>query len=156
MSAKNKYTKAEREAYQEKFKIQFFEQPSNVDKHNYVRLTHYMLHHKNYLSLSSSSKILLTYMRDWAFGCADYWKTGKFEYSSTMLENIGIMSRTQTIRSFKELRQKGFINAEHRHGAGAISRWSFSDRWYTGKPEEYSEEQDEYISIKHKIKYPKK
>ena len=146
MGRKKKWTKAEREEYEEQYKIQLFEQPQGEQK-RYVRATHYMLQHKAYISLSPSAKILLQYMKDCAFGCAGYWKSRKFEYSTTMLENMGVMSKSQTIRAMKELREKGFINGEYKHGKGAISRWSFSNRWYTGEKEPFPEE-DKYESVK--------
>lgn len=155
MSTNKKLSALAKKEREEKFKIQPFEQPENIDKKNYVRLTHYLLHHKNFIALSSTSKIVLIYMRDWAFGSADYWHTGKFEFSSTMLENINVASRSKTMRAFIELREKGFINAEYRHGAGAINRWSFSDRWYTGQKEPFPEI-DDYVSVKNTQKYKQK
>ena len=69
-----------------------------------------------------------------------------------MLENIGVMSRIQAIKCFRELREKGFINAEYKNGAGAINRWSFSNRWYTGDKEPMPEP-DNYNSVKNTTFY---
>ena len=117
------------------------------EREEFVKVSKYMLHHKTYLELSNYAKIALIYLKDWATNNDAFWKTGKFEYSHTMLENLGVMSRTQSIRCIKELREKGFINPEYKHGAGAINRWSFSIRWYTGEKEN-EPEPDSYTSVK--------
>lgn len=117
------------------------------EREEFIKVSKYMLHHKAYLELSNFSKIALMYMKDWATSSDAFWKTGKFEYSYTMLENLGVMSRAQAIRCINELREKGFINAEYKNGAGAINRWSFSNRWYTGEKEP-TPEPDSYNSVK--------
>lgn len=117
------------------------------EREEFIKVSKYMLHHKAYLGLSNFSKIALMYMKDWATSSDSFWKTGKFEYSYTMLENLGVMSRAQAIRCIKELREKGFINAECKNGAGAINRWAFSERWYTGEKEP-TPEPDSYTSVK--------
>lgn len=122
------------------------------EEKRFIKLSAYMLHHKNYIELSNYSKIALMYMRDWATKNTQFWENGKFEYSSSMLENIGIMSRIQAIKCFRELREKGFINAEYKNGAGAINRWSFSNRWYTGDKEPMPEP-DNYNSVKNTTLY---
>ena len=64
-----------------------------------------------------------------------------------MFGSSRVMSRAQAIRCIKELREKGFINAECKNGAGAINRWAFSERWYTGEKEP-TPEPDSYTSVK--------
>lgn len=117
------------------------------EEKRFVKLSAYMLHHKNYIELSSSAKIALDYMRDWATNYNQFWETGKFEYSASMLENLGLMSRRNAVNCLKELRERGFINAEFKNGAGAINRWSFSNRWYTGEKEP-EPTPESYISVK--------
>lgn len=117
------------------------------EEKRFVKLSAYMLHHKNYIGLSSSAKIALDYMRDWATNCNQFWETRKFEYSASMLENLGLMSRRNAVNCLKELRERGFINAEFKNGAGAINRWSFSNRWYTGEKEP-EPTPESYISVK--------
>ena len=117
------------------------------EREEFIKVSKYMLHHKRYLELSNFSKVTLLYMKDWATNSEAFWESGKFEYSYTMLENLGVMSRAQAIRCIKELREKGFIHAEYKNGAGAINRWSFSDRWYTGE-KETPPEIDSYTSVK--------
>ena len=59
-----------------------------------------------------------------------------------MLENIGVMSKSQTIRSIKELRVCGFITLIARN-KGETSKYIFSQRWFVGGNENY-EIQDHY------------
>ena len=51
----------------DRYKFQIYEQPKN-EEHRYIRLTHYMLQHKNYQKLSVYAKVCYNYMRDWAWG----------------------------------------------------------------------------------------
>lgn len=121
------------------YKIQDFEMPLENEQKRYTRLTHYMLHHPNYIKLSSSAKVLLTYMLDWAFASDDFAKTQTFEYSTTMLSSKGIMSNKTTIKALEELQHFGFIQKENNatRDSGITQKWSFSNEWYTGIKREY-------------------
>lgn len=134
--AKKKKVKSEIQVLREEriFKIQDFEMPSNSEQKRYTRLTHYMLHHENYKKLSSSAKVLLTYMLDLAFASEDFVRTKTFEYSTTMLSRQGIMSNNTTIKALAELQHYGFIYKENNatKGSGMTQKWSFSSEWYTG------------------------
>lgn len=146
MSKKKIITPQERKRKELSEKFELCLRPHRVEK-TFVKSTRYMLHHEKYIKLSNTAKVALQYMMDWATNSESFWDTGKFEYSGSLLETIGIMSRQQAIRCFKELRESGFINAEYKNGAGAINRWSFSNRWYTGEPEPMPEV-DNYKSAK--------
>lgn len=118
--------------------LELCSRPFSKEK-KFVKITQYMLHHPKYISLSLSSKVALLYMLDWATSNSDFWYTGKFEYSYSMLENMGIMSKMQSVRCFKELREKGFIDIRIKEGKTSTNQWSFSNRWYTGKKESYTD-----------------
>lgn len=121
------------------YKIQDFEMPLENEQKRYTRLTHYMLHHDNYKNLSSSAKVLLTYMLDWAFGSDEFARTQTFEYSTTMLSSKGIMSNKTTIKALDELQHFGFIEKENNatKESGITQKWSFSSEWYTGIKKRY-------------------
>lgn len=111
--------------------IQDFEAPPTADK-NYTRVLHYMLVHPNYKKMSSSAKVLLLYMRDWAFSSKQYIEHYQFEYSTTMLTNLGIMTNKTQIEALKELEYYGFIKKENNacQSGGFTQLWSFSDSWW--------------------------
>lgn len=116
------------------YKIQDFEQPSKEEK-RYIRLSHYMLHNINYIRLSSSAKVLLMYMLDWAFASEEFAKTQKFNYSTTMLDRQGVMSNKTTIKALEELQYYGFIQKENNatQDSGITQKWSFINEWYKGE-----------------------
>lgn len=134
--ARKKKVKSEIQTLREEriFKIQDFEMPLNQEQKRYTRITHYMLHHENYKNLSSSAKVVLTYMLDWAFASEEFVRSGTFEYSTTMLSRQGVMSNKTTIKAFVELQHYGFIVKENNatRDYGATQKWSFSNEWYTG------------------------
>lgn len=126
-------TQTQIEKEQNVYSIQDFEKPKaeNIEK-RYVRIHHYMLNHINYINLSSSAKVLLTYMLDWAFASDEFAKNHTFDYSTTMLSRKGIMSNKTTISALEELQYYGFIQKENnaRRDGGFTQKWSFSDNWY--------------------------
>ena len=133
--AKKKKIKTQEQIDKEKnvYSIQYFEKPNgnNIEK-RFVRIHHYMLNHINYINLSSSAKVLLTYMLDWAFASDEFAKKHTFDYSTTMLSRQGIMSNKTTISALEELQYYGFIQKENnaRRDGGFTQKWSFSDSWY--------------------------
>jgi hypothetical protein len=119
-------------------KVQIFEKPPK-ESGRYVKQTHYMLIHENYIKLSSSAKVLLSYMKDWAFASESYIKNGTFEYSTTMLSKMGVMSNKTQVEALNELQHYGFIQKENnaRKDGGITQEWSFSCEWYNGVKGEY-------------------
>ena len=138
--AKSKRQKTAFEKMQEErtAKVQIFEKPPK-ESGRYVKQTHYMLVHENYIKLSSSAKVLLSYMKDWAFASESYIKTGIFEYSTTMLANMKVMSNKTQVEALNELQHFGFIKKENnaRKEGGFTQEWSFSCEWYQGAKPEY-------------------
>lgn len=134
MSKKHKYTAEQTRNFERIFRVQEFEQPKDIDKNAYIHLTSYMLKHKNYIALSVYAKTAYTYMRDWARYSTIWLESGEFEYSVSMLENIGVMSSRQAKRCFDELEQSGFILRVNYNRAGAreTARWRFIDTWFSG------------------------
>ena len=61
------------------------------------------------------------------------WSAGrkKFEFSTTVLEKIGVMSRRWTMSALKELEQMGFIKKENNAcpSGGFTQEWSFLNNW---------------------------
>ena len=139
--AKNKKNKTERELLYEKNlgKLQDFQVPPNENNKKYIRITHYMLQHQNYKKLSSSAKVALMYMFDWAFSSEEYLLNKKFDYSTTVLTRSGIMSNKTAIAALKELEYYGFVQKENNayKGSGITQKWSFSSTWYTGEIRTY-------------------
>ena len=135
MSKKNKY-KSELQTLKEEriYKLQDFELPNNLKQEKrFVRITHYMLQHENYKKMSSSAKVVLLYMLDWAFASEDYVKTQTFDFSTTMLTRNGIMANKTAISALRELEHYGFIQKENNacKNSGITQKWSFSSSWYT-------------------------
>lgn len=132
--------KTERQLLLEKniFKIQDFEQPEKEPK-RFIRLSHYMLNHINYKKLSSSAKVALTYMLDWAFASDEFVKTQCFDFSTTLLTRNNIMANKTAITSLKELEYYGFIQKENNacKYSGITQKWSFSNTWYSGEKSDY-------------------
>lgn len=120
------------------YQIQDFEQPIGIDK-RHIRLTHYMMYHINYRKLSSSAMVVLSYMKDWAFASEEYIRTKKFDFSTTMLSNLGVMSNKTTMRAFEELQHYGFIQKENNatKDSGITQKWSFTCEWYKGEKEKF-------------------
>lgn len=130
MSKKKILTPQERKKQEIAQHLEAWYAPKGIEK-SFIKISHYMLQHKKYKELSSSAKVALSYMLDWATHSNEFWQTGTFEYSYSMLVNNGIMARQTAVTSLKELREKGFINIELRDGAGATNKWSFGN-WYRG------------------------
>lgn len=88
-------------------------------------IPHYLLMHKNFIKLSNRAKVVYAYLLDWSAG------RDKFEFSTTVLEKIGVMSRRWTMIALKELEQAGFIKKENNAcpSGGFTQEWSFSDEW---------------------------
>lgn len=124
------YTKEETIAYENRYKKQPFKQCMS-DRYEWVDLTFYMIDHPSYIKLSVYATKLYTYMRKWAYQNEQWKKTGKFPYSQSMAENIGIMSTSQAKRCLDELWEKGFLDKEG-YDYRNTALWSFSNRWYTG------------------------
>lgn len=118
--------------------IQVFEAPPTAEK-GFTRAMHYMLMHPNYKKMSSSAKVLLMYMKDWAFSSDMYINHCIFEYSTTMLANIGVMANKTQIDALKELEYYGFIQKENNatKESGITQLWSFSDSWYKQERKKY-------------------
>lgn len=139
---KKQKVKTERQKLLEKniYTIQDFEQPQKEQK-RFIRLSHYMLNHINYKKLSSSGKVALTYMLDWAFANEEFVKTQCFNFSTTMLTRNGIMANKTAISSLKELEHFGFIQKENNacKTSGITQKWFFSNSWYSGERTEYKE-----------------
>lgn len=129
MSKKKILTPQERKRREIAQHLEICSAPRSADK-RFIKTTHYMLQHKKYRKLSSSAKVALLYMRDWATFNIEFWQSGVFEFSYSMLVNNEIMARQTAVNSIKELREAGFINLEVRDGAGATNKYSFSDCWY--------------------------
>ena len=90
--------------------------------------------HPNYIKLKTSAKVLLDYMRDWAFASEEFAKHQTFDFSTTMLVKQKIMSNKTTIKALNELEHYGFIQKENNatQNSGITQKWSFSSEWYTG------------------------
>lgn len=131
----SKKIKSEKQLLYEKRakEIDSFGQPLDASK-KFIKITHYMLQHENFKNLSSSAKVALLYMLDWAFGNNEFLETGIFEFSTTMLSNNNIMSRITAMAALKELENAKFIQKENNACAhsGITQKWSFTNRWYTG------------------------
>lgn len=114
------------------FKVQKFEIPDNEPKKKFTRVHHYMLTHPNFKNLSSSAKVVLIYMKDWAFSNEKYVRERKFPFSSTMLSSQGIMSNKTTKTALEELQFYGFIQKENNatKESGMTQEWSFISDWY--------------------------
>lgn len=114
------------------FKVQKFEIPDNEPKKKYTRVHHYMLTHPNFKNLSSSAKVVLIYMKDWAFANEQYVRKQKFPFSSTMLSSQGIMSNKTTRSALEELQFYGFIEKTNNatQDSGMTQEWQFSCDWY--------------------------
>lgn len=114
------------------FKVQKFEIPDNEAKRKFTRVHHYMLTHPNFKNLSSSAKVVLIYMKDWAFANEQYVRKQKFPFSSTMLSSQGIMSNKTTKTALEELQFYGFIQKENNatKESGMTQEWSFISDWY--------------------------
>lgn len=118
--------------------IQDFEAPPKAD-HNYTRVLHYMLTNPNYIKMSSSAKVLLMYMKDWAFASKNYIEHYQFEYSTTMLDNIGVMTNKTQTEALRELEYYGFIKKINNacQSGGFTQIWEFNDEWYKQEKKDY-------------------
>ena len=114
------------------FKVQEFEIPDKEEKRKYTRVHHYMLTHPNFKNLSSSAKVVLIYMKDWAFANEQYVRKQKFPFSSTMLSSQGIMSNKTTRSALEELQFYGFIEKTNNatQDSGMTQEWKFVCDWY--------------------------
>lgn len=132
--AKRQKVKSELQILKEErvYKIQKFEIPDNEEAKRYTRVHHYMLTHPNFKYLSSSAKVVLIYMKDWAFSNEQYVRERKFPFSSTMLSSQGIMSNKTTKTALEELQFYGFIQKENNaiQYSGMTQEWSFISDWY--------------------------
>ena len=138
MAKKREKTAFEKMREERTAKVQIFEKPPK-ESGRYVKQTHYMLMHENYIKLSSSAKVLLSYMKDWAFASESYIKHGIFEYSTTMLSNAGVMANKTQVEALNELQHYGFIKKDNnaRTDGGITQEWSFSCEWYMGSKPKY-------------------
>ena len=93
-----------------------------------------MKFHPNYIKLKPNSKVLLEYMKDWAFASEEFARYQTFDFSTTMLVKHKIMSNKTTIKALNELEYYGFIQKENNatQNSGITQKWSFSNEWYTG------------------------
>lgn len=134
MSKKKFKTERQKLLEENIYRIQDFEQPTGNPK-RFTRITHYMLSHKKFKELSSSAKVLLLYMLDWAFANEEFIKSHNFDFSTTMLERERIMTKKTTITAMNELEKQGFIQKENNacREAGITQKWSFTNRWYSGE-----------------------
>lgn len=100
-----------------------YEGRKTKDKH--IRLTNSMLLDKNYIGLSSSSKVLYNYMKLWACGNAE------FDYAKSMPAQVGILSEGTVLKSIRELIEKGFIERIYFSSGGGhkSNRYKFSSKW---------------------------
>lgn len=116
-------------------KLQKFEISPNENGRQFIKITHYMLTHPNYIKLSSSAKVMWIYMRDWICKSEEYLEKATFDFSTTMLVRLKVMSNKTAIKALKELEYYGFIQKENNVNSftGITQKWSFSDRWYTGE-----------------------
>lgn len=134
MAKKGKY-KSELQELREKnvYQIQDFEAPKGEEK-RYTRSMHYMKFHPNYIKLKPNSKVLLEYMKDWAFASEEFARLHTFDFSTTMLEKHKIMTSKTTGNALKELEHYGFIRKENNatKTSGITQKWSFSSEWYDG------------------------
>lgn len=90
----------------------------------YTCITKSMMMSDNWKSLSSSSKIIYTYMKLWSYGRQE------FTFSYTLGLEI-VSSRTTFKKSIDELVNKGFIEItliSKRPGIG--THYKFIDKWY--------------------------
>lgn len=134
MARKKKIKTPEEVAFEKNVKeFQVFEKPSG-ESNRFIRKFHYMLMNKNYIMLTPNAARALEYMKDWAFNpeCKDFIKNHTFEYSITMLENLGVMTAKTANNAFDELEYYGFIKKENNacKSSGVRQIWSFSDEWY--------------------------
>jgi hypothetical protein len=74
-------------------------------------------------------------MLDWAFASDEYLHNKTFEFSTTMLTNIGVMSNNTTILALKDLQHYGFIRKANNamQGSGLTQKWEFISDWYKGE-----------------------
>lgn len=140
--SKKKRLKTDKEILYEKNigKLQDFQLPIDENKRRYVRITHYMLQHINYKKLSSSAKVALLYMYDWAFSSEEYLHFKTFDFSTTLLTRNDVMSNKTAISALRELEHYGFIQKENNacQSSGITQKWSFSNKWYKGEISNFS------------------
>lgn len=132
MSKRKKY-KSERDLLYEKRNKELLDyQRPNGGSNRYAIKTHYMLNHINYVKMDLSAKVILEYMIDWAMGSDEYLKTGVFEFSTTLLARMKVMSNVTSGKALRELEHYGFIRKANNatYQSGMKQRWSFSDEWY--------------------------
>lgn len=120
-------------------KLQKFEISPNENSRQFIKITHYMLTHPNYIKLSSSAKIVWLYMRDWICKSEEYLQKGTFDFSINMIVRLGLMSQRTVVFALRELESVGFIQRENNapRQSGITQKWSFSERWYTGEKRTY-------------------
>jgi len=94
-------------------------------KGRFVQVGHSLFVNKNFIKLSNRAKVVYFYMLDWCAG------RERFEFSTTVLEKIGVMSRRWTMVALKELEEAGFIKKENNAcpSGGFTQEWSFCDEW---------------------------
>lgn len=113
-------------AKKKKRQFRSFESSNVIDcfEDNYLCLTKSMLDNKNWLSLTSSSKVLYMYMKLWAYGREQF----KFSYS---LAHTFIKNDKTIYNSISQLVEKGFIDiVSISRQVGYGTTYKFSDRWW--------------------------
>ena len=93
-------------------------------KDRHIRLTKYTMCSDEYKGLSSSAKVLYSYMKLWACG------RETVEYAASMAKDI--MTRNTFFRARDELVEKGFIEYINKHRARDMrekAEYQFSTKW---------------------------
>jgi len=89
----------------------------------YIRLTKTLLLNNNFKTLQNSAKVLYIYMRLWAYP--------KKEFSYSIGNSKGLMSKNTFLKNVDILEKEGFINIKFRNKySHMVNIYEFSDRWY--------------------------